>query len=317
MDDIQLMDISTFISSFELSEKLRNSCFLITGATGFVGSKVLDELIKKYSKTDLIALSSKELEVSTILHNNYDFDENYLLNNGCKDVEILIHIGAFTPKSSSDADNIKLTTSNINNTLTLLSSKLPKLKKIIFISTLDIYQESKIIDETTQCTPVSLYGWSKLYCEKMITSYAKKNNIIYQILRLGHVFGEGEELYKKILPLTIKKVINNEEIQIWGDGKAIRTFIYIDDVVQAIINSINLQSSNIINIVGEEKITINELINKIIKISGKNIKISHVETNIPNRNLIFDNSLMKKLLLPEITKFDNGLEKEYKYMEKL
>ena len=291
---------------------------LITGTTGFIGSKVLKKIINKYSKNNIIALSSKILDVKTILHNNYNFDENYLLNNGCENIETIIHIGAFIPKSSKDADNINNCFSNINNTLKLLNSNLPKLKKIIFISTIDIYsKDNSILSENSKIEPISIYGWSKLYCEKMIEIYSKEKGITCQILRLGHVFGEGEEKYQKILPLTIKKVINNEEIQIWGDGKAIRTFIYIDDVVQAIINSINLQSSKIINIVGEEKITINELINKIIKISGKNIKISHVETNIPNRNLIFDNSLMKKLLLPEITKFDNGLEKEYKYMEKL
>ncbi len=291
---------------------------LITGATGFVGSKVLQKIINKYSKDNVVALSSKKLNIRTILHNNYDFDENYLFNNGCKDVDTIIHIGAFIPKTSSDANNMNNCTSNISSTLKLINSKLPKLKRFVFISTIDIYSEdSDLLSESSKVKPVSLYGWSKLYCEEMIKVFSEERKITYQILRLGHVFGEGEEKYQKILPLTIKKVINNEEIQIWGDGKAIRTFIYIDDVVKAIINSVNLQSSNIINIVGEEQITIKELINKVIKISDKNIKISHVETNIPNRNLIFDNSLMKKILLSEITKLDNGLEKEYHYMENL
>lgn len=291
---------------------------LITGATGFVGSKVLQKIIKKYSKDNVIALSSKNLNIKTILHNNYNFDENYLFNNGCKDVDTIIHIGAFTPKALSDANNMNNCILNISSTLKLINSNLPKLKRFIFISTLDIYSEDNdILSESSKVKPISLYGWSKLYCEEMIKVFSEERKITYQILRLGHVFGEGEEKYKKILPLTIKKVINNEEIQIWGDGKAIRTFIYIDDVVKAIINSVNLQSSNIINIVGEEQITINELVNDIIKISQKNIKINYIHPEFKNRNLIFDNSLMKKLLLSEITKFDKGLEKEYHYMENL
>ena len=291
---------------------------LITGATGFIGSRVLKKIINECSKDNLVALSSKFLNIKTILHNNYNFDENYLLNNGCNDIDTIIHIGAFIPKTSSDVNNINNCASNISSTLKLINSKLPRLKRFIFISTIDVYSEdSYVVSESSEIKPVSLYGWSKLYCEEMIKFFSEEKNIVFQILRLGHVFGEGEEKYNKILPLTIKKIINNEEIQIWGDGKAIRTFIYIDDVVKAIINSIYLQTSNIINIVGEEKLTIKELINKVVKISNKNIKISHVETNISNRNLIFDNSLMKKLLLSEITKIDTGLKKEYHYMENL
>ena len=291
---------------------------LITGATGFIGSRVLKKIINECSKDNLVALSSKFLNIKTILHNNYNFDENYLLNNCCNDIDTIIHIGAFIPKTSSDVNNINNCASNISSTLKLINSKLPRLKRFIFISTIDVYSEdSYVVSESSEIKPVSLYGWSKLYCEEMIKFFSEEKNIVFQILRLGHVFGEGEEKYNKILPLTIKKIINNEEIQIWGDGKAIRTFIYIDDVVKAIINSIYLQTSNIINIVGEEKLTIKELINKVVKISNKNIKISHVETNISNRNLIFDNSLMKKLLLSEITKIDTGLKKEYHYMENL
>ena len=151
----------------------------------------------------------------------------------------------------------------------------------------------------------------------MIESYAKEKGIICQILRLGHVFGEGEEKYQKILPLTIKKVINNEEIEIWGDGKAIRTFIYINDVAKAIVNSIKNETSEIINIVGEEQITINELVNKIIKISKKDIKINYIHPETKNRNLIFDNTKLKAKLLPNLTKLEEGLIKEYRYMENL
>lgn len=291
---------------------------LITGATGFIGSKVLQKIICKYSKDSVIALSSKNLDVKTILHKNYNFDKDYLLKNGCENIEVLIHIGGFIPKTSSEANNINNCTSNINNTLKLLNSNLPNLKKIIFISTVDVYSEDNdIISESSKAEPVSLYGWSKLYCEKLVENYSKESGITCQILRLGHVFGEGEEKYKKILPLTIKKIINNEDIQIWGDGNAIRTYVYIEDVAEAIVNSIYLNSSNTINIVGDEQITMNELINKLVKISNKNVNILHVDSKVPNRNLVFDNNLMKKNLLPKLTKLDVGLKSEYHYMENL
>lgn len=290
---------------------------LITGVNGFIGSKVLDSLKKMYCNDEIIALSSTPVEnTRTILHNNYKFDKNIFLNNKCEDIDILIHIGAYTPKSGKSANLIEENTANIYNTQKLLLA-LNNLKKIIFISTLDIYKEDDIITESTLENPISLYGWSKLYCEKMVQAYAKENDIVYQILRLGHVFGPGEEKYQKILPLTIKKVINNEDIEIWGDGKAIRTFIYIKDVVNAIVNSINLSESQIINIVGEEQVTITDLVRKIIEISQKNINIKYIPSNIPNRNLIFDNAKLKQYLIPNLTCLQDGLIEEYQYMEKL
>ncbi len=289
---------------------------LITGASGFVGRKVVEEILKTYPNNDVVALASNELTISTILHNNYNIDENYLLNNGCENVEVILHIGAYTPKSGEESNYIFENNRNIYTTETLLRQNLPNLKKIVFISTLDVYAPCEIINEQSLVEPVSIYGWSKLYCEKMIESYAKEKNIKYNILRLGHVYGEGEEHYNKILPLTIKKILNNEPIEIYGDGNAIRTFIYIEDVAKAIVKSIDIDY-NTINVVGSEPITIRNLVKKIINISKKEIKIVYTHPEMQNRNLIFDNTLLKKYLLKEITDLNYGLEKEYHYMEKV
>ena len=287
---------------------------LITGASGFIGRKTLEFLKEEYYNDEIIAFSSSKINgVKTVFHNNYKFDDNYLSENGCSNVDVLIHIGAFIPKLSTEANDIEQNNLNIINTQKLLTS-LASVKKIIFISTVDIYGIDEIITEKTLESPVSLYGWSKLYCEKMVEQYAKQNNIPYQILRLGHVFGPGEEKYKKILPITIKKVLNGETVEIWGDGQAIRTFIYIDDVAKAIVNSIGLNESNIINIVGEEQVTIKQLVDNIIELSDKNIKVKYIPSNTPNRNLIFDNSKLKKYLLSDLTKFQVGLQNEYEYM---
>ena len=96
-----------------------------------------------------------------------------------------------------------------------------------------------------------------------------------------------------------------------------RTFIYIDDVVQAIINSLNLKQSEIINIVGNESITVKGLAELICSISGENISINYINSDIPNQDCLFDNSKMRQLLLSQLTPLKRGLEKEYRYMEGL
>lgn len=289
---------------------------LITGATGFIGKAVLEKLIKKYSSSDIIALSSKQIEgIRTIPSKGYAFSKEYLLENGCEDVEVLMHIGAFTPKSNHEVDNIELTTENVLSTKKVLESNLSKLKKIIYISTLDVYTNTDgFLDERSSTMPSGLYGWSKLYCEKMISNYCAQENIAYEILRLGHVYGPGEEKYRKVMPVMLQNAIQGKNLTIYGDGEAVRSFIFIDDVVTAIVRSIDLYTSEVINIVGSETITINELANMIRTYTNNQISIVYISSDIENINYIFDNSKMRRLLLSELTPLKIGLRQEYDYL---
>jgi nucleoside-diphosphate-sugar epimerase len=290
---------------------------LITGCSGFIGKIVLQKAIQKYGADAIVALSSSVIEgVRTILHNNYHFNDTIFVDNNINDVDTLMHIGAFTPKDQLSANNIEKCNSNITSTQKLISLYLPNLKKIVYLSTIDVYETMDIITETTNEHPVSLYGYSKLYCEKMIQAFSEKYNLIYQILRIGHVFGPGEDAYKKIIPITIMRMFGNSNVQMYGDGSDIRTFIYIDDVADAILNSIDLNKSmGVINIAGEEQITIKNLIEKIAALNSTTINIDNMPSKQPRRNLIFNNAKMKNYLLSNLTKFDDGLKMEFDYMK--
>lgn len=289
---------------------------LLTGATGFIGKRVLNKLQQR--NIDFVILTSGMVEgVSTIPALHYQYDENYLCSNGCEDVDALVHLGAWTPKANKDVNSIEDAYGNIANTKILLRSNLPNLKKIIYGSTLDVYQNiDGEIAESTPTIPATMYGWSKLYCEKMVQAFCKENNLISQVLRIGHVYGEGEEKYRKVMPIMIEDVIKGNDLQIYGDGEAIRTFIYIDDVAEAIVNALELNESETINIVGNEPITINQLAKLIQKISKSNVGIEHIPTEMENRNCIFDNYKLKNTLLDKFIPFEIGLQREMDYMEK-
>lgn len=291
---------------------------LVTGGTGFVGSHVLRELKRQYPSEKIIALSSNEIEgIRTVNSRNYKFDEKYLFDNGCRNIEVMIHIGAWTPKRTKDANDFLEATSNITNTKKLLVSYLPKLRKIIYCSTLDVYSDTAgVITEKTSVAPESMYGWSKLYCEKMVESFAREKNLIFQILRLGHIYGEGEEKYRKVMPVMIENAVHGKDIVIYGDGKAIRTFIYIDDVAKAVVNAVRLEFSDLINVVGNEPITINQLADMIATYSGEPVKIQHIPMNTANRNCLFDNQHLRECLLKELTPFGEGLKFEIDYMKR-
>lgn len=292
---------------------------LVTGASGFIGKHLLKYLVITYGKDKILALTSKPIATCAyLIHNDYTFDENYFINNGYYNIHTIVHAGAFTPKNSAEANNQVQSNLNVSNTEKLLHSIHPKLKKVIFLSTLDVYKDDEVIHENTKLQPISLYAKSKLTGEEIVGNWSKNRNISHQILRVGHVYGPGEEAYQKIIPLTIKKLLKNEHIEIWGTGNEIRSFIYIDDVVKAIGKAITLgENIGPINIVSGNQVTINNLIKKLIEISGSNSIPKLVATTAISRNLIFDNQKMKQVLLYRETPLNKGLSIEYNYMKKL
>jgi nucleoside-diphosphate-sugar epimerase len=291
---------------------------LLTGATGFVGKKGVESLKNKKIFDNTVLFSARPLNDAKWLDSKDDkFDNDYLVNN-YPEIDTIIHIGAFTPKSGQEANDVLNSTSNIINTDRLLcaATRLTNLKKIIYISTLDVYKETDDeLHETASTIPNTMYGWSKLYCEKMVTCYSEQRGIKYIILRLGHVFGEGEEKYKKVLPTMIDSAINKRSITIFGDGEALRTFIYVDDVAKAIVNSIDFDFNGIINVVGGESISINKLANMIVELSGNEIAVNHAYSDFKNRNITFDNSKLMCSLLSELTPLEEGIKKEMAYMK--
>lgn len=292
---------------------------LVTGTSGFIGKHLLVKLIDTYGKNYILALTSTPInQCPFLIHNNYQFENEFFIKNGFERIDTIIHAGAFTPKNSKQANDINNCNRNIINTEILLNSIFPNLKKIIFLSTLDVYGEDEILSEDSIIAPISLYGNSKLYCEKMIDAFAVKSNLTHQILRIGHVYGPGEEKYQKIIPVTMKKILNNEELEIWGSGLEIRSFIYIEDVVAAIVKSIDLNEYvKPINIVSNQQINIKDLVTKIQKIANHNGIVKIIPNSSKGRNLIFDNSIMTKFFLSNEKKIEDGLFEEWEYMKSL
>ena len=125
------------------------------------------------------------------------------------------------------------------------------LNKVIYISSIDVYAPVVPISELSATQPATLYGWSKLYCEQMMSVFATQKKIAVQILRIGHVYGPGEEKYAKFLPKTIRNIVDGKAVELYGDGTELRSYIYLDDVVKAILAAVGLHDNvGVINIVG-------------------------------------------------------------------
>lgn len=289
---------------------------LLTGASGFIGSHILIKLIKKFGKESVVVLTSQEIpNVNCVVYNSHkDFN---LRKDHFNNITHIIHAGAFTPKDSKSANDLEACFSNIEFMKELLSFKLTNLTKFINLSTLDVYASTKeILSEESMINPISLYGSSKLYCEEMVKAFSCEKMIDYLNLRIGHVYGPGEEKYKKVLPISIQKILEDKPLEIFGEGDELRSFIFINDVVESIINSLQVSAVNInINIVSGVSVSIKELLSKLIEISGKSLNIEQKESNHEKRNLVFNNDLLLNTLLKSETNLMNGLKIEYEYMK--
>lgn len=291
---------------------------LVTGVSGFLGSHIFSALQTEFGHDQIVALtSSPVLDGNYVLHNNYCVSPDFAYENGLGFVETVVHAGAFTPKSGAMSNSVFECNSNIESTTKLFHSMLPSVEKTIFLSTLDVYQPSgKLLTESSPEGPSSLYGQSKLYCEKVIEEWAKSKNAICQILRIGHVYGPGEESYRKVIPATMENLLQGKSPVVYGDGEDMRSFIYVSDVVGSVVSAIKQPGSlGVVNVAGGSPVSMVELVRRIIAISGTDSKISYVESKAPSRHIVFDNTRLKELLYTPVVGLDEGLSREWTYMK--
>jgi nucleoside-diphosphate-sugar epimerase len=152
-------------------------------------------------------------------------------------------------------------------------------EKIIYISSISVYGEKlinkSIINESTFCSPDFLYGDTKLYSEKIIKTFCESNNIEYQILRMGVIYGGIGELERHSTVSTmIKTILKGDFLLLFNKGKEVKYFIHIKDCVNVIIKSILFNvRDKVVNVVSTEKVHLIELARLIGQKYNRELKL--------------------------------------------
>jgi nucleoside-diphosphate-sugar epimerase len=218
---------------------------LITGSHGFIGS----HLTKEIDKPRIISLN--------------EFNASEILIKKLEGVGKVIHLGALIRGTEEEQ-----MAANVGNTKVLLEaiSKLNKKPDLfIFASTFAVYAvQSEFLTEKSILGPRNGYGKSKLAAEKVVEQYAKKLGMQALILRFSNVYGPGMPSGKhSVVSNFIYAAIEGEPIKINGDGNQKRDFVYIDDLVKALLKALSWQKKDgqaeIINICTGEAVTLNQL----------------------------------------------------------
>lgn len=232
---------------------------------------------------------------------------------------------------TGDNDANVMTNSAQINLLVCQYATLHKVKKLFYSSSACIYpaynQENP---ENPKCSedsaypaaPDSEYGWEKLFSERLYLSYYRNHGLPVRIGRYHNVYGPygtyegGKEKAPAALCRKIATADNNDTIDVWGPGTQTRSFLYIDDCLDATISLTRSDFIGPVNIGSEEMISINNFAQMIIEISGKNIAINNIPGPIGVNGRNSDNRLIQDKLgwSPKWT-LQQGIAATYKWIQ--
>jgi len=232
--------------------------------------------------------------------NNEVFDEVY---------QLAADMGGAGYINTGENDADVMYNSTMINLNVLHESLRTNVKKIFYSSSACVYpefnQENELNPNCKEHTvypaqPDSNYGWEKLYGERLYSAYEKNYKIDVRIARFHNIFGpygtfEGGK--EKVPAALCRKIVRAiDEIEIWGDGNQTRSFLYIDDCIDAVIKLMESNCKEPINIGSEELISINHLAQNIVDISEKNIKFKYIDGPLGVRGRNSDNTLIREKL---------------------
>ena len=204
-------------------------------------------------------------------------------------------------------------------------------KKIFYSSSACMYPEYNQMDpDNPKCSedsaypaqPDSEYGWEKLFSERLYLAFHRNFGLDVRIARFHNIFGpegswnDGREKAPAAFCRKVAMAKNGGEIEMWGDGKQTRSFLYIEECLEGVLRLMDSDFIGPVNIGSEEMVTINQLAEMVMDIAEKKLTIKHIEGPLGVRGRNSDNRLIKEKIgwKPNYS-LRKGLEKTYPWIE--
>ncbi|MCH6264778.1 NAD-dependent epimerase/dehydratase family protein [Neobacillus citreus] len=254
---------------------------LVTGGAGFIGSHVVQNLIKSGHDpvvADNLCTGSLEFVEKDVPFYKVDITSPQIETVFAKErPDAVIHLAAQVDVAYSIQDPAGDARQNILGTIQLLAnSQRFDVKKFIFSSSCAVYgkQDDVSIEETFPVQPLSYYGISKYSSEMYIKAFNSLHQLPYTILRYANVYGPRQSTKGEggVISIFAQKVLQGIPPFIYGDGEQTRDFVFVKDVAEANVLSLNSGTNETFNIGCNIKTSINELFQSISKLTSKNIQ---------------------------------------------
>ena len=258
---------------------------LVTGGAGFIGSHLVDRLVRDGYRVRVVDnLSSGRVEnVKHHLESNSvelivgDLKDPQIALRAVEGVDTVFHFAANPEVRVSTTNPDIHFNENIVATFNLLEAMRRKgVKELVFASSSSVYGEPEEtpVDENAPIRPISVYGASKVACEALIHAYSRLYGVKAVVLRYANVI--GPRLRHGVVWDFINKLLENPtELEILGDGKQVRSYIYIDDAVEATITAWRRTEASyeVYNIASEDWIKVDEVADEAVRALGlSNVK---------------------------------------------
>jgi nucleoside-diphosphate-sugar epimerase len=309
---------------------------LVTGAGGFIGHHLVSRL--KQEGHWVRGVDIKYPEFSDV-----DADEFHLLDlrkwedclEATKDVDdvyaLAADMGGMGFISAHHA--VILRNNALMSVHTMEAARVNGVGRYLYTSSACVYPEHLQVDadvtplkesDAYPAAPQDAYGWEKLFTEKLAEYFAAEFGLDTRIVRFHNIFGPygtwdgGREKAPAAICRKVAQAEDGGSIEIWGDGLQTRSFCYIDDCVEGIYRLMNSGYQQPLNLGTERMVTINELAEIVIELSGKSgLTLKHIEGPQGVRGRNSDNTRLREVLGWEpTTRLEDGLEATYRWIEK-
>lgn len=272
---------------------------LITGASGFIGKK----LIASIKNSKIVAINHKnnqKFDSSIVVENISITDKKIIKKIEKHNPDIIIHLASLTGVAKCEKNHKKAFDTNVYGTFNVIQGCLKTKTKLIFLSSREVYGESNYKKtENSRLSPKNIYGFTKLCAEQIISSHGKMG-LDYVILRPTQVY--SSDATDGIINL-IKSAVKKNKVIIFGGGQHVN-LLHVDDLVRIIINIVNnWPKSKIFNVGIKETCTIEEVVKIISKILKKEIVIEYKK----------ERKYDTQKFIPDITKIQSELKVEPRY----
>jgi nucleoside-diphosphate-sugar epimerase len=301
--------------------------YLVTGGAGFIGSNIVDELVRRGQEVVVLDdLSSGNENNLAAVRGKINLRIGSITDLGavqsaCASVDFLIHLAARTSVPQSVVDPVESNHVNIDGTLNVLvAARDAKVKRFVFAASSSAYGESAKVPKTEAmpAAPISPYGVTKLAGELYAQVFGRAYGLENTCLRYFNVFGPRQDptsQYSGVLSRFMLAVIRNESPVIYGDGEQSRDFIYIANVVDMTLRACVASGSSgmVINGGTGARISLNQVLALLQKITGKKIQ---AEYDTPRAGDIKDSqadiSLAREVLgYQPVVDFEQGLKRTW------
>ncbi|MDA0208473.1 MAG: NAD-dependent epimerase/dehydratase family protein [bacterium] len=293
---------------------------IVTGGAGFLGTHVAKALKKE--KHSVLVVDDYRTGIRREQVKGVNYLEEDFGNEAALEAirvfapKVIVHLAAQTSVHVSVEDPLKDAAVNIISSLKILELAKELNVRFVFASSGGaIVGDAPILPtpELDQVTPISPYGISKYIFE----TYLKQSGLSYFGLRFSNLYGPGQEYVPggegAVMPIFISKVLNSEQITIFGDGSATRDYLYVDDAVCATLLAIHSDMNGLANIATCEEVSLTRLAEALQEIHGEEIDIVHGPNRLGDiQRSCLKNDRAKELLgfTPMVT-IEEGLKRMY------